>query len=80
MEFHRRRELDAEDAWQEFEQANLADIAWTGSTWLIGGSVGPIQQSGGVVEPPSTKAAIWRAEDSGSWQRATSEAAWNIRS
>lgn len=69
-----------EDLGQEFEQANLADIAWTGSTWLIGGSVGPIQQSGGVVEPPSTKAAIWRADDSGSWQRADfGKAAWNIR-
>jgi len=52
----------------EFFQAHFRDVAWTGSTWLIGGSVGvEAAQSGGVVEPPDTKASIWKADASGAW-------------
>jgi hypothetical protein len=65
---------------QEFEQANFFDIAWTGTTWLVGGSVGPVQQqSGGVTEAPNSKAAIWRLDESGSWQKADfGKAAWAV--
>ena len=70
----------AETLGPEFEQANFMDIAWTGRTWLVGGSVGPVQpQSGGIVEAPNTKGAVWLLDSSGSWQTANfGKAAWGI--
>lgn len=56
----------------EFTDAHLYGIAWSGSAWIVGGLLGEVPvQSGGVVEPPSTTAAIWRSADGATWVRAT---------